>query len=73
MNLLLLVALALHFGCLALLSFLALLGVLVLAGALRGVAAIRASVGSAGRGLVDYGGQVRAANPLAGSPPARSW
>jgi hypothetical protein len=73
MNLLLLVALALPLGCLALLSFLALLGVLVLAGALRGVAAIRASVGPAGRGLVDYGGQVRAANPLAGSPRARSW
>ena len=64
MKLLLLVLLAFPLGCLALLTFLALLGVVTLAGGLHAVGAIRASVGKAGRGLADDGGNVRAANQL---------
>ena len=56
MNLLLLGVLAFPLGCLAILTFLALLGVMMLAGALRGLGAIRASLGKAGRGLADDGG-----------------
>jgi hypothetical protein len=56
--------LAFPLGCLALLTFLALLSVLALGGALRGVGAVRASVGKGSRGLVDDGGRVHATNPL---------
>ena len=53
-------------------TFLALLGE---AGALRGVGAIRAGVGKSGRGLVDDGAQVRAANPFdfEGSPSSVTY
>jgi hypothetical protein len=50
MNLLLLLPLAIPFGCLALLSLLAFLGVLAVAGALQVVGAIRAALGMARRG-----------------------
>jgi hypothetical protein len=50
MNLLLLLPLAIPFGCLALLSLLAFLGVLAVAGALQVVGVIRAGLGMARRG-----------------------
>ena len=50
MNLLLLLPLAIPFGCLALLSLLAFLGVLAVAGALQVVGAIRAGLDMARRG-----------------------
>ena len=50
MNLLLLLPLAIPFGCLALLSLLAFLGVLAVAGALQVVGAIRAGLDIARRG-----------------------
>jgi len=49
MNLLLLLPLAIPFGCLALLSLLAVLGVLAVAGALQVVGIIRAMLGMARR------------------------
>jgi hypothetical protein len=45
MNVLLFAALAVPLGCLALVCCLALLGIVMLGGALRGVGAIKASVG----------------------------
>jgi uncharacterized protein YecT (DUF1311 family) len=68
MNLLLLLALALPLGCLALLSLLAFLGVLAIAGALHVVGAIKIGLGLAGRGSADGGqeqwrGMVRDAHP----------
>jgi hypothetical protein len=45
MNVLLFIALAFPLGCLALICCLALLGIVMLAGALRGVDAIKASMG----------------------------
>jgi hypothetical protein len=50
MNLLLLLTLAIPFGCLALLSLLAFLGVLAVAGALQVVGAVRAGLDMARRG-----------------------
>ena len=68
MNLLLLLPLAIPFGCLALLSLLAFLGVLAVAGALQVVGAIKAGMGlaagvSAGR-QDQWHGRVRDAHPL---------
>jgi hypothetical protein len=69
MNLFLLLALAVPFGCLALLSLLAFLGVVALAGALHVLGAIRAGMGLAagasGDGCQDrWHGRVRDAHPL---------
>ena len=50
MNLLLLLTLAIPFGCLALLSLLAFLGVLAVAGALQVVGVVRAGLDLARRG-----------------------
>ena len=69
MNLVLLLPLAVPFGCLALVSLLAFLGVVALAGALQVVGAIKAGMGLAagvsGTGRQDqWHGRVRDAHPL---------
>ena len=65
MNRLLLLPLALPFGCLALLSFIAFLSVVAIAGAIHAVGMIRSAVSIDGRSDLDpWDGMIGEAHPL---------